>query len=274
MRETLEKVITNNDNGLFLLDPPTGFGKTTVVVDLIRRFLDGEPLFSNVKRIFFITNLITNLPCQDLLNSLDEEHRKLCFQAKATIDYVLENFFKVNITEAEVKNSKEYKTLKKEIETYYSTRTAIDAHPDNLGLKNSLNILKQKIATDSEPAFRQLIKNRFFHNKSIIDRKNFMRDNRWFIDLYPICDIEDYKVIFLTTQKFISPIDTFRRVPFYAYNDKITEESIIFIDEFDSTKTVVLDQIIEDGLKNKIDIVSLFVPLLNLIRTPLNSNIH
>lgn len=261
MRETLEKVITNNDNGLFLLDPPTGFGKTTVVVDLIRRFLDGEPLFSNVKRIFFITNLITNLPCQDLLNSLDEEHRKLCFQAKATIDYVLENFFKVNITEAEVKNSKEYKTLKKEIETYYSTRTAIDAHPDNLGLKNSLNILKQKIATDSEPAFRQLIKNRFFHNKSIIDRKNFMRDNRWFIDLYPICDIEDYKVIFLTTQKFISPIDTFRRVPFYAYNDKITEESIIFIDEFDSTKTVVLDQIIEDGLKNKIDIVSLFVDL-------------
>ena len=123
MRETLEKVITNNDNGLFLLDPPMGFGKTTVVVDLIRRFLDGEPLFSNVKRIFFVTNLITNLPCQDLLNSLDEEHRKLCFQAKATIDYVLENFFKVNITEAEVKNSKEYKTLKKGLCSIGRTKT-------------------------------------------------------------------------------------------------------------------------------------------------------
>ena len=52
MEKTLEKVITNNDDGLFLLDPPTGFGKTTVVVDLIRRFLKGDPLFSNVKRIF------------------------------------------------------------------------------------------------------------------------------------------------------------------------------------------------------------------------------
>lgn len=261
MREILEKVITNNDNGLFLLDPPTGFGKTTVVVDLIRRFLNGDPLFSNVKRIFFVTNLITNLPCQDLLNSLDEEHRKLCFQAKATIDYVLENFYKIDIINSEVKNSKEYKTLRKEIDIYYNTKKAINSNPNNLGLKDSLNILKQKIATDSEPAFRQFIKNRFFNNKSINDRKNFMRDNSWFIGLYPICDIEDYKVVFLTTQKFISPIETFRRVPFYAYNDKITEESIVFIDEFDSTKSVVLDQIIEDGLKNKIDIVSLFVDL-------------
>ena len=163
MEKTLEKVIKSNNNGLFLLDPPTGFGKTTVVVDLIRRFLNGAPLFSNVKRIFFVTNLITNLPCQDLLNSLDEEHRKLCFQAKATIDYVLENFFKVNITEAEVKNSKEYKTLKKEIDIYYNTKNAINSNPNNSGLKDSLNILKQKIATDSEPAFRQFIKNRFFH---------------------------------------------------------------------------------------------------------------
>lgn len=261
MKETLEKVISNNNRGLFLLDPPTGFGKTTVVVELIRRFLNKDPLFSNIKKIFFVTNLITNLPCQDLLNSLDEEHKKLCFQAKATIDYVLENFFKANVTNLEVKNSKEYKNLKKEIEIYYSTKKAIESNPENSGLKNSLNILKQKIATDSEPTFRQFIKNRFFHNKSIIDRKKFMRDNGWFIELYPICDIKDYKVIFLTTQKFISPIDTFRRVPFYAYNDEIIDNSIVFIDEFDSTKTVVLDQIIEDGLKNKIDIVSLFLDL-------------
>lgn len=261
MRETLEKVISKNNRGLFLLDPPTGFGKTTVVVDLIRRFLNKDPLFSNIKKIFFVTNLITNLPCRDLLSGLNDEQKKLCFQAKATIDYVLENFFKVNVTNLEVKNSKEYKNLKKEIEIYYSTKNVIESNPENSELKNSLNILKQKIATDSEPNFRQFIKNRFFHNKSIIDRKNFMLENGWFIELYPICDIKDYKVIFLTTQKFISPIDTFRRVPFYAYNDEIIDDSIVFIDEYDSTKTVVLDQIIKDGLKNKIDIISLFLDL-------------
>lgn len=53
MEKTLEKIIINN-KGLFLLDPPTGFGKTTVVVDLIRRFLNGDPIFSSVKRIFLL----------------------------------------------------------------------------------------------------------------------------------------------------------------------------------------------------------------------------
>lgn len=261
MKETLERVIANNHNGLFLLDPPTGFGKTTVVLDLIRRFLEGDRIFLNVKKIFFITNLITNLPCQDLIDKLDEKYRKMCFQAKATIDYIIERFLKVNVTEAEVKNSKEYNKLKADIETYYSIKDELKKKPDNVGLKNSLNIIKQTISTVSEPAFRQLIKNKFFFNKSISDRQKFMRDNAWVIELYPICDIEKYKVIFLTTQKFISPIDTFRRVPFYAYNDKIIDDSIIFIDEFDSTKEVVLNRIIEEGIKSKIDMVSLFLDL-------------
>lgn len=62
MDKTLEKIIVNNNRGLFLLDPPTGFGKTTTVINLIKRFLSGEPCFSNIKRIFFVTNLLTNLP--------------------------------------------------------------------------------------------------------------------------------------------------------------------------------------------------------------------
>jgi len=49
------------------LDSPTGFGKTTTVVDLIRRFLQGDEIFAKVKRIFFVTNLITNLPYFDLM---------------------------------------------------------------------------------------------------------------------------------------------------------------------------------------------------------------
>lgn len=61
MLNTLEKVILKNKEGVFLLDPPTGFGKTTVVLQLIKRFLQGDNLFKGVKRIFFLTNLLTNL---------------------------------------------------------------------------------------------------------------------------------------------------------------------------------------------------------------------
>lgn len=128
------------------------------------------------------------------------------------------------------------------------------------GHRNTLKILKQKIRTDSEPAFRHFLKTKFIYNKSIQERKDFIKKNSWFTCLYPICDIEKYRVIFLSTKKFISPIDTFRRVPFYAYcDDALVKDSVVFIDEFDSTKQEFLNQIIEDGLKTHADIVGLFL---------------
>jgi len=262
MRITLEKIIKQNASGLFLLDSPTGFGKTTTVVDLIRRFLQGDEIFAKVKRIFFVTNLITNLPYFDLMEQLTGEEKELCFQAKATNEYVIEKFLSANITNVEVKNSKEYKNLKDEIEAYDSLKTLIENQGNNNErLRNSLKIAEQKISIDTEPAFRRYIKAKFFFNKSIVDRNKFIKDNGWLTYLYPIINIEKYKVIFLTTKKFISPIDTFRRMPFYLYNDELVKDSLVFIDEFDATKATVLDQIVEDGLKNEIDILALFLDL-------------
>ncbi len=264
MEKTLESIINNNRNGLFLLDPPTGFGKTTAVINLIRRYLRGDEGFSKVKRIFFVTNLITNLPYEELLNGLNDEEKAKCFRAKATIDYVLERFLTVEITENEVKYSKECKDLRREIESYQFLIDKLDKLNDEnekAGIRKNLSILKQKISTDTERAFRNFIKTKFFFNKSVQDKKNFIKNNGWFRSLYPICDIEKYKVIFLTTRKFISPMDTFVRLPFYTYCDSLTDNALVFFDEFDSTKKTVLNQIIEDGLKNKIDIVSLFLKL-------------
>lgn len=262
MKIALEKIIKQHTNGLFLLDSPTGFGKTTTVVELIRSFLRGDDVFTKVKKIFFVTNLITNLPYSDLSAQLTEEEKELCFQAKATNEYVIEKLLSVNITNAEVRNSKEYKKLKDEIEAYYSLKALIENQGNNNErLRNSLRIAEQKISTDTEPAFRRYIKSKFFFNKSIADRNKFIKENGWLTYLYPIINIEKYKVIFLTTKKFISPIDTFKRMPFYLYNDDLIKDSLVFIDEFDSTKTTVLDQIVEDGLKNEIDILALFLDL-------------
>lgn len=262
MKITLEKTIKQNANGLFLLDSPTGFGKTTTVVELMRNFLRGDDVFSKLKRIFFVTNLITNLPYSDLREQLNEEEKDLCFQAKATNEYVIEKFLTANITNAEIKNSKEYKNLKEEIDAYHSLKTLIENQGNNnVKLRNSLKIAEQKISTDTEPAFRRYIKAKFFFNKSIADRNKFIKENGWLTYLYPIINIDKYKVIFLITKKFISPIDTFRRMPFYLYNDELVKDSLVFIDEFDATKATVLDQIVEDGLKNEIDILALFLDL-------------
>ena len=265
MDKTLEKVITNNKQGLFLLDPPTGFGKTTSVINVIKRFLDGDSCFSGVQRMIFVTNLLTNLPYDTMLGSLTEDEKKQCFRAKATVDYILERFLNANITDLEVKNSKEYENLYKDVESYQFQKDSLNNEKDperKSGYRNSMKILKQKISADSEPAFRKYIKNRFIFNKSISERNSFINDNSWFTYLYPVCNIEKFKVIFLSTKKFISPMDTFRRVPFYAYcDDELMKDAVVFIDEFDSTKQEFLNQIIEDGFKSKTDIVSLFLSM-------------
>ncbi len=261
MKQTLENVIKSNSNGLFLLDPPTGFGKTTSVIEIIKDFLSGSSLYSKVKKIFFVTNLKTNLPILDLSNELNEEEKGQCFQAKATIDYILDRFSNTKIDNAEIMSSKEYKNLKKDIDAYHAIQASLKNDESNYGLRNSLAALKDKISLDTEREFRDYIKSNYLSNKSIADRNEFINSNGWLKFLYPICDLEKYKVIFLTTKKFISPIDTFRRLPFYAYNDEITKDSIVFIDEFDSTKDILLNQIVEDGLKNRTDLISLFLDI-------------
>ncbi len=102
MEKTLEKILSEHNRGLFLLDPPTGFGKTTAVINVIKRFLKGDSCFSNAKRIFFVTNLLVNLPYKELLDGLTEEERAQCFRAKATVDYILEHFLDVEIDNSEI----------------------------------------------------------------------------------------------------------------------------------------------------------------------------
>lgn len=66
------KSFADNDreNGLLLLDMPTGFGKTYSVIQFIIDYLKDE---SNVgKRVFFITTLKKNLPIEDLQKRLQE----------------------------------------------------------------------------------------------------------------------------------------------------------------------------------------------------------
>lgn len=264
MQKTLKKFIKQNESGLFLLDPPTGFGKTTVVLELIRSFLRQDSDFSHIKKIFFVTNLKTNLPFEKLLEGLEKEQKDFCFLAKATDEYVIDRLLDIKITIPEIANSREYKNLRNEVEAIQSLYDNFNTETNEDKKKNfakNIKILKSKIAGETEPAFRRLIKTRYFYNKSIQEKKNFIKKHEWFKHIYPICNMEKYKVVFLTTKRFILPIDTFQRLPFNIYNDDIAKNAMFFIDEFDATKQDVLDQIVDDGLKHEIDIVKLFLDI-------------
>lgn len=85
---------------------------------------------------------------------------------------------------------------------------------------------------------------------------------QWIGELYPAV-FTDYKtVFFLSMDKFLVKNSTIVE-PSYYFSEKFINKALIFIDEFDATKEVVLKTIIESGLKDKVDLLDLFLNIHN-----------
>ncbi|MDE7215214.1 MAG: hypothetical protein K2O08_00250, partial [Clostridia bacterium] len=265
MLKSIEDFVNKKDSGLMLLDLPTGFGKTTSVIRFINKFINDKSLL--VKRVYFVTNLKRNLPEKQLKNLLGDNYDKYCLYLKPYWESVTEKWHSTQITNFEVVNSEEYKSLNLDIETLYKFRKDNEKlrRTKNFGQeyeqnKRLIQSYEQKIEKDTEVKFRQFIKKTFFHNKTVYEKDKFIKNNKWLAELYPACKLrnDDIKVVLSSTKKFFSPIDTFSRMSFYIYNNELLmKNSITFIDEFDTTKATLLDQIIDDGLKFDIDIFAL-----------------
>ena len=240
MKQTLANFINLEQKGIMLLDSPTGFGKTFNILLVIKDFLNGR-FSNNVDRIFFITNLKTNLPKNDLEKVLSEDEMEKCFFAKSYEESLVNNWDDAQELPKEVLDSDEYKKLKNDIEALSELKK------DGTNIK-AYNALQNKIATISEPNFRDFLIKTYFIGKSIQEKKNFIKENNWFQCLYPICNIEKYKVILMTTKKYFSPFNLFYRNPFYIFDDSLLDNSITFIDEFDASKKDILSQIIDNSL--------------------------
>ena len=65
MLKEIKKFVNEYPQGLFLLNSPTGFGKTTAVINYLEEYIRGN-ISSDKKRMFFMTNLKINLPWNDL----------------------------------------------------------------------------------------------------------------------------------------------------------------------------------------------------------------
>lgn len=115
MKLAIEKFIENNKNGLFLLDSPTGFGKTFAVKKILKEFLSGKK-HQNIDKMFYVTNLKKNLPYDELLETLSDEEKKQCFIARSYDEAVVQNWQNATITSQEVTASSEYKKLKNDME--------------------------------------------------------------------------------------------------------------------------------------------------------------
>lgn len=260
------------ENGLLLLDMPTGFGKTYNVLKYIYEASMEE---ANAERkFFFVTTLKKNLPKEDLEKHFREGGHLAEFKEKflfidSNADYVIQY-----LTEElekripiEIRKTDEFKTMRNDVRFLRESQKNVDRK----GLRPYAASIKENLMGRSEPAFRryvQAILAREF--KTVKDRIYAIKTDekwQWLGELYPAVFTSDKQIIFMSMDKFLTRNATIVEPSYMFYNSKIVDNAVIFIDEFDATKETILRNIISNGLREKIDYIELFNDIYSVLHT-------
>lgn len=243
MQQLLQKFCSDDNNGLMLLDMPTGIGKTYNVVQFIKEYLNNNP----TKNIFFVTTLKKNL--EEPFGKLQAEFENkpdlsnMMIRLQSNKDYVKDNFDKVkkDISKIyELKRSEEFKILSSMVDAGMPT----------------------EVYAEAERKFRKLVSRclskRFKSKEDKLYNIKNNNDWKWVGILYPVVFINEKRVFFATMKKLINQFDTLVEKSTRLYESKIFQDSIVFIDEVDATKKDIEDMIVDNGIKNSIDYLDLF----------------
>lgn len=252
----------DKDNGLLLLDMPTGSGKTFSVLKYI---FDSVKDNRDGRKYFFITTLKKNLPIDDLRKNFEDAGELNLFKEKfifvdSNLESVISGLTKevIDSIPNNIKKSEEYKNLE-----LYSTLIQDSRGKKNKGdQKKFLIALEDKLRTEIEPCFRRYLQNELSKAYPMVqDRKNAIKTEkkwRWVEKLYPSVFLKEKRIIFMSVDKFLSQISTIVEPSCMLYNSTFIDKAVIFIDEFDSAKETILKNIIQNGLHDRVDYISLF----------------
>lgn len=250
-------------NGLLLLDMPTGSGKTYSVIKYI---FDAVQDPSVTRKFFFITTLKKNLtgPEVELRKDFEEAGKSAQLKEKflrvdSNYESVISGFTPETIKTIplDIKKTDEYKELDQHINLVNTLRKD---KKYNLGgvLDAAEKTLREKI----EPPFRMMLQTLLAKKYSTFeDRLQAIKTDKawqWVAELYPSVFMRDRQIIFMSMDKFLTLNSTIVEPSSMLYNSDIIENAVIFIDEFDATKETVLKNIIQNGLRDRIDYVELF----------------
>lgn len=245
--------------GLLLLDLPTGFGKTFETLKFIY-----DNYQKSDKKIIFLTELKKNLPHDTTLKKFFEKDNCLTDFEKdvvfinSNVDCVLENLIpNENDIPCFIKESQEFKTLRRNIIDFQS----LSKKKDEISTRITERI-KTEIQKENEPVFRQFISNLFYENgKKKEEREALLKTNKdfqWVAKVYPASLSFEKKIFFLSMDKFLVKNSPIIQKSYFFFDKDFLKNALIFIDEFDASKEVILKNIIETQLKKRVDIIGLF----------------
>lgn len=165
MKQAIVNFCKSTDTGLFLLDMPTGFGKTYSVLEFMVDYYD-SPEFKD-KKIFFVTTLKKNLPDKELREHFAkrgkaDDYDKYCLRIEANADMVVEKLdelYRARKIPAAITMKQEFKDLHGSVKLLNEYR---DKKRELKGTsKDIINVLcknaEDAIRKQQEGAFRKVM---------------------------------------------------------------------------------------------------------------------
>ena len=247
MKELIEKFCNDKrKNGLLIIDMPTGLGKTYSVAKFIAENynrVDGK--------IFFVTQLKKNLPEDDLRKCFSEIGKEseldrlmlrvennvdnLCFHFEEVKDdlfrYIHDKFFLQKI-EREIKIINHKESFNED--EWLLVQQAKDDLND-VSEKKLREMVSAYLSYDSEGRQRDLK-----------EKRRLIKEDQayaWIGKLYPTVYMDDKKIFIMSLDKFMLRFSTIIEPSFNLYESNYIKNGVVFIDEFDSTKEVILRRI-------------------------------
>nr|MDE6425142.1 DEAD/DEAH box helicase family protein [Ruminococcus sp.] len=207
MYNIIKKYCENeNTNGLFLIDMPTGFGKTYSVLKYISDACNEE---KNAKRkYFFITPLKKNLPVNELKKFFDETLKTKNFSEKvlvikSNVEMVMENYPKiVDSIPDDIKKTPEYEKLSSKL-------FFLKKYSHNSQMREIYEESEYNFRIKIEPAFRKMLMKKLSgefrkNKKSKLYAVKTDKKWQWLGKLYPTVFTDDYQIYFMSMDKFIT----------------------------------------------------------------------
>ena len=264
MDSIIRTIVENHRTGLQLMTLPTGMGKTYAMREFIRLWLPEHLDDEEPRNIVLITSMKKNLIHEDLRKVFEESgHPELyddyCLFLDSVSESVLDKWddsFGLKIEKVFPDNE-----IARDFVNTIRLIRSLDRAKDILG--RDKKTIRERFARDTEPAFRRMLRRavREKCGRTMEDRYRTVTENsdwNWVSQIYPAVHVTKRRIFSMSADKFVSTCDTIIGKSATVYDSDITKDAIVFIDEFDSTKSRIQNAIIRKNLRRNIDLLDMF----------------
>lgn len=239
----------SRQNGLLLVDPCTGSGKTFYSCQAIYDYVHSA---NCTKKVYFTTTLLKNLPEEELKDAY-EKRKNPNFEKEVLVIRSNEDFIKHNLTKAKVPE-KYQNDIYEDLIDLVEDVNAEDFSKSPVIYKEEIQERLRKKEREFRIFLRRIISEEIKGNME--EKKNILRlDKRykWIGEIYPTVFTDDYKIYLISVKKMLYQNDTLIKPSYPFISAENLRNAIVFIDEFDATKETIQSSVIEEAVNTQND---------------------